>query len=142
MRVVLDGDVLVAAVRSRRGASAAWLRAVLRGEAQILVSIPLMLHYESVLLRPEQRATSFLTTVELAALLDAIAVIGSPVIISYLWRPMLRDPNDELVLETAVNGQADLLLTFNERDFAGTERFAFRVRRPGPAWREWLETRV
>jgi putative PIN family toxin of toxin-antitoxin system len=142
MRVVLDGDVLVAAVRSRRGASAAWLRAVLRGEAQILVSVPLMLHYESVLLRPEQRATSFLTMVELAALLDAIAVIGSPVIISYLWRPMLRDPNDELVLETAVNGQADLLLTFNERDFAGTERFAFRGRRPGPAWREWLEARV
>jgi putative PIN family toxin of toxin-antitoxin system len=142
MRVVLDGDVLVAAVRSRRGASAAWLRAVLRGEAQSLVSVPLMLHYEWVLLRPEQRATSFLTTVELAALLDAIAVIGSPVIISYLWRPMLRDPNDELVLETAVNGQADLLLTFNERDFAGTERFAFRVRRPGPAWREWLEARV
>lgn len=101
-----------------------------------------MLHYESVLLRPEQRATSFLTMVELAALLDAIAVIGSPVIISYLWRPMLRDPNDELVLETAVNGQADLLLTFNERDFAGAERFAFRVRRPGPAWREWLEARV
>ncbi len=101
-----------------------------------------MLHYESVLLRPEQRATSFLTTVELAALLDAIAVIGSPVIISYLWRPMLRDPNDELVLETAVNGEADLLLTFNQRDFAGAGRFAFRVRRPGPAWREWLEARV
>jgi putative PIN family toxin of toxin-antitoxin system len=141
MRIVLDADVLVAAVRSRRGASAAWLRAVFRGEAQILVSVPLMLHYESVLLRPEQRATSFLTTAELAVLLDAIAVIGSPVIISYLWRPMLRDPNDELVLETAANGQADLLLTFNERDFAGAKRFAFRVRRPGPAWREWLEAR-
>jgi predicted nucleic acid-binding protein len=64
------------------------------------------------------------------------------VIISYLWRPILRDPNDELVLETAVNRRADRLLTFNERDFAGAERFAPRVRRPGPAWREWWEGRA
>ncbi len=55
---------------------------------------------------------------------------------------MLRDPNDELVLETAVNGQADLLLTFNERDFVGAERFAPRISRPGPAWRRWLEERA
>jgi putative PIN family toxin of toxin-antitoxin system len=142
MKVVLDADVMVAAVRSRRGASAAWLRAVLRGEVQILVSVPLMLHYESVLLRPQHRAPSFLSSVELDMLLDAIALIATPVIISYLWRPMLRDPNDELVLETAVNGQADLLLTFNERDFAGAERFTVRISRPGPAWREWLEERV
>jgi putative PIN family toxin of toxin-antitoxin system len=142
MKVVLDADVMGAAVRSRRGASAAWLRAVLRGEVQILVSVPLMLHYESVLLRPQHRAPSFLSSVELDMLLDAIALIATPVIISYLWRPMLRDPNDELVLETAVNGQADLLLTFNERDFAGAERFTVRISRPGPAWREWLEERV
>jgi hypothetical protein len=58
------------------------------------------------------------------------------VIISYLWRPILRDPNDELVLETAVNRRADRLLTFNERDFAGAERL------PGPAWREWWEGRA
>ena len=142
MKVVLDADVMVAAVRSRRGASAAWLRAILRGEAQILVSVPSMLHYEAVLLRPEHRAPGFLSSAEVNVLLDAIAVIAIPVIISYLWRPMLRDPNDELVLETAVNGRADRLLTFNERDFAGAERFAFRVSRPGPAWRAWLEERV
>jgi putative PIN family toxin of toxin-antitoxin system len=142
MKLVLDADVMVAAVRSRRGASGAWLRAVLRGEAQILVSVPLMLHYEAVLVRPEHRAPTSLSSVELDMLLDAIAVIAKPVIISYLWRPMLRDPNDELVLETAVNGQADLLLTFNERDFAGADRFAFRVGRPGPAWRAWLEERA
>jgi putative PIN family toxin of toxin-antitoxin system len=142
MKVVLDADVMVAAVRSRQGASAAWLRAVLRSEVQILVSVPLMLHYEAVLLRPENRTSSALSSKELNALLDAIAVIAIPVVISYLWRPMLRDPDDELVLETAANGRADLLLTFNERDFAGAERFAFRVGRPGPAWRAWLEERA
>jgi predicted nucleic acid-binding protein len=77
--------------------------------------------------------------VELGAVLDAIAAIVTPVTNSYLWRPILRDPDDELVLETAVNGQADLLLTFNERDFAGAERFTPRISRPGPAWQDWLE---
>jgi putative PIN family toxin of toxin-antitoxin system len=139
MRVVLDADVLVAALRSRRGASAAWLRAALRREVEMLASVPLMLHYESVVSRPEHRTPSRLSMVELGAVLDAIAAIVTPVTISYLWRPMLRDPDDELVLETAVNGRADLLLTFNERDFAGAERFTPRISRPGPALRDWLE---
>jgi putative PIN family toxin of toxin-antitoxin system len=141
MKVVLDADVLVAALRSRRGASAAWLRAALRRDVEMLASVPLMLHYESVCLRPEQSAASALRVAELREILDAIAAVATPLIISYLWRPILRDPDDELVLETAVNGQADLLLTFNERDFAGAERFALRLSRPGPALREWLEGR-
>jgi predicted nucleic acid-binding protein len=105
----------------------------------MLASVPLMLQYESVILRPEHRTGSRLSMVELDALLDAIAAIITPVTISYLWRPILRDPDDELVLETAVNGRADLLLTFNERDFAGAERFTPRISRPGPALRDWLE---
>ena len=107
----------------------------------MLASVPLMLHYESVLARPEQRAASRLSEAELAQILDAIAVVAKPVLVSYLWRPMLRDPDDELVLETAVNGGADLLLTFNERDFVGAERFATRIARPGPALRELAEGR-
>jgi putative PIN family toxin of toxin-antitoxin system len=141
MKVVLDANVIVAALRSRRGASAVWLRAALRQQAEMLVSVPLMLHYESVLARPDLRAASGLNGPELAQILDAIAVVATPVLVSYLWRPMLREPDDELVLETAVNGGADLLLTFNERDFAGAERFGTRIARPGPAWREWLEGR-
>jgi putative PIN family toxin of toxin-antitoxin system len=139
MRVVLDADVVVAALRSRRGASAVWLRAALRREVEMLASVPLMLQYEAVASRPEHRAASGLSDTEIAEVLDAMAAVVTPVTISYLWRPMLRDPDDELVLETAVNGRADLLLTFNERDFAGAERFAPHVARPGPALREWLE---
>ncbi len=105
----------------------------------MLASVPLMLQYEAVVLRPEQRAASGLSEVELGEILDAVVAVARPVTISYLWRPTLHDPDDELVLETAVNGGADLLLTFNERDFAGAERFAPRVVRPGPALREWLE---
>jgi putative PIN family toxin of toxin-antitoxin system len=139
MKVVLDADVLVAALRSRRGASAAWLRAGLRREVEMLASVPLMVQYEAVMLRPEHQSASGLSTRELSELIDAIAAVAIPVSISYLWRPMLRDPDDELVLETAVNGNANLLLTFNERDFAGAWSFAPIISRPGPALRWWLE---
>lgn len=108
----------------------------------MLASVPLMLQYEAVLLRPQHLAATNLSRPELNALLDAIAVVATPVMISYLWRPMLRDPNDELVLETAMNGRADLLLTFNERDFAGAQQMIPRISRPGPAWRAWLEGRA
>jgi len=108
----------------------------------MLASVPLMLQYEAVPLRPPQLAASNLSRSELQALLDAIAVVATPVTISYLWRPILRDPDDELVLETAMNGQADVLLTFNERDFPVAQRLALRISRPGPAWRAWLERRT
>lgn len=137
MKVALDTDVLVAAVRNRRGASRAWLRAIVGGEAALLLSVPLALQYEAVLTRPEHLAASGASVVQIMALLDALRAICVPVEISYLWRPVLRDPDDEMVLEAAVNGQADRLLTFNERDFAPAARLGGMIERPGPAWRAW-----
>jgi putative PIN family toxin of toxin-antitoxin system len=139
MRLALDTDVLVAALRSRRGASRAWLRAILRREATLLLSVPLALQYEAVLTRPEHLAASGASIEEATALLDALCAVCIPIEISFLWRPVLRDPNDEMVLEVAVNGRAELLLTFNERDFAGAERLGVRVQRPGPAWQLWRQ---
>jgi predicted nucleic acid-binding protein len=137
MRLALDTDVLVAAVRSRRGASRAWIETILRGEATLLLSVPLALQYEAVLTRPEHLAASGASMADITALLDALCAICIPVEISFLWRPVLRDADDEMVLETAVNGGADRLLTFNQRDFAGAERLGIKVERPGPAWRAW-----
>ena len=135
MDVAPDTDVLVAAVRSRLGASRAWLRAILRGEAALLLSVPLVLQYEAVLMRPEPLAASRAND----ALLDALCAVCRPVEIACLWRPTLRDPDHEMVLEVAANGRADRLLTFNERDFAGAARFGVRIARPGPAWRAWRQ---
>src|SRR4051794_39133230 len=137
MRIVLDTDVVVAGLRSRLGASRAWLRAVRRGEAELLLSVPLMVQYEAVLLRPETLAATHLDAAEMGQVLDLLAAVGRPVEVSYLWRPTLHDPDDEMVLEAAVNGRADLLLTFNLRHFAGSERLGVRSERPGPAWRRW-----
>jgi len=137
MKLALDTDVLVAAVRSRRGASRAWLRAILTGEATLLLSVPLALQYEAVLTRPEHLAAAGATVEQVTALLDMLFAISRPVEISFLWRPMLRDTDDEMVLEVAVNGRADRLLTFNERDFAGAGGLGIVVEPPGPPWRSW-----
>jgi putative PIN family toxin of toxin-antitoxin system len=139
MNVALDTDVMVAALRSRLGASRVWLGAILKGEVGLLLSVPLALQYEAVLTRPEHLVASGASVASVAILLDALCAVCIPVEVSFLWRPMLRDPDDEMVLEAAVNGRADYLLTFNERDFAGAGRFAIRVERPGPAWRAWRD---
>lgn len=139
MRIVMDTDVLVAGLRSRRGASRAWLGAIRHGEVELLLSVPLMLQYEAVLLRPENLAAMRLDGRAVGRILDLLCAVGYPVEVSFLWRPMLRDVDDEMVLEAAMNGRADILLTFNLRDFVGAERLSLRIERPGPAWRAWRE---
>ena len=130
MRVVLDTNVVVAAFRSRRGASRPILEAALRGRFDLLLSVPLALQYEEVLTRPKQLAAIRLTIEEIAQVLRSLFSICKPVEIRYLWRPHLRDPDDELVLEAAINGRADCMVTSNERDFAGAGSFDLKIVRP------------
>ena len=100
-----------------------------------------MLEYEAVLTRPEHLAAAQISTADVEILLDAIAVVAEPVRISYLWRPMLPDADDDLVLETAVNGRADAVVTFNRRDFeVVAPRFGLDVLTPADAVRR-LENR-
>ena len=134
MRVVLDTDVMLAALVSPLGASRQWLSAVLRGEVEALVSVPLVLEYEAVLKRPENLRRANATAEEVERLIDAFVAQAHQVAISYLWRPSLRDPADEMVLEAAVNGSADWIITFNLADYGGAERFHIAIGRPGPVW--------
>ena len=141
VRVVLDTDILVAAIRSDAGASRRLVENALDEWYPLLVSVPLMVEYEAVLTRPEHLAESGLSTRDVQALLDAVAVVAEPVRLSYLWRPILSDAQDDMVLETAMNGQADLLVTFNQRHFTrAAETFALQVLRPASALRR-LEKR-
>lgn len=117
MRLVADTDVVVAAMRSPSGASAAILRAVRQGRVSLLLSVPLAMEYESVCSRPEHQLASGLSEKEVEAFLDAVIAMAEPVKIHFLWRPQLHDPADEMVLEAAVNGRADLLVTFNLGDY-------------------------
>jgi putative PIN family toxin of toxin-antitoxin system len=126
MRLVLDTDVIVAAMRSPTGASAAVLRAVRRGEIYMLANVGLALEYEATCLRAEHGATAGLSAAEVDAFVDAVIAMAEPVETHFLWRPQLRDPGDELVLEAAVNGRANAIVTFNQKDY-GTTPIKFGV---------------
>ena len=140
-RTVLDTDVLVAAVRSDCGASRVLLTAALEQRYPTLASVPLMLQYESVLTRAEHLAAARISAADVEILLDAIALVAEPIRISYLWRPVLADPGDDLVLETAVNGRADVVVTFNRRHFEpAAAPFGLEILAPADAVRR-LETR-
>ena len=117
MRIVLDTNVVVAALRSPSGASAALLEHALDRRFALLLSVPLVLEYEATCGGPAQRIASGLAESEVAGLIPALCAVAEPVESRFLWRPQLRDPADEMVLETAVNGRADALVTFNRRDF-------------------------
>ena len=100
--------------------------------------MPLVLEYEEVLSRPEQLTSSNLSIEQVGRFLNGFCSIAEHVEIAFLWRPLLRDPDDEMVLETAVNGRADILLTFNVRDFVAAHQLGVKVMQPGPAWTETL----
>lgn len=131
MRAVLDTNILVAGLSSRRGASHGLLRHVLGRRLRILAAPALWLEYEAVLKRPEIRRMHGLSETDVDTFLDALAILVEPVSMNYLWRPQLCDPKDEMVLETALNAGADALVTFNQRDFRpASERFALRLLLP------------
>ena len=141
MRIVLDTDVLVAALRSDQGASRELLLGALNRRFEMLVSVPLMLEYEAVLKRHEHLAAAGITADDANKILDALAAVIEPVRLRFLWRPRLKDPGDEMVLETAVNGMADVLVTFNLKHLGEAARaFGVRAIRPGQAWSEIQES--
>jgi putative PIN family toxin of toxin-antitoxin system len=120
---VLDTDLLTAGLRSRRGASFAVLELLADGRFRGLVTTALFLEYEAVLKRPAQREAHGLKFGEVDSFLAELSAILEPVDVRFTWRPQLSDPSDEMVLEAAVNGRADALVTHNIRDFAAAPRF-------------------
>ena len=132
MKVILDTDVIVAAVQSERGASRELLLRIVDGELAAGVSVPLLLEYEAVLKRPARLAASGLSISDMDVVLDQIAAAMEHVELFFLWRPAVRDAADDMVLETAVNARADYLVTFNQADFGAIPgRFGITVIRPG-----------
>lgn len=127
-RVVLDTNVVVAALRSRRGAAAAVLLGAGTGQFEFCLSVALFLEYESALKRPGLGVGVPVAAID--DILDHLAAVGRQQKIFFLWRPSLPDPADDHVLEVAVAGRCDAIVTYNRRDFRGAERFGIRIVSP------------
>jgi predicted nucleic acid-binding protein len=129
--IVMDTDTIVAAMRSPRGGSAALLLAADNGRVTLMATVPLFIEYEAVCRRPEHVLAAGLSGKAVAIFLDYLADLIQPVEPWFLWRPQLRDPGDELVLEAAVNGGAAAIATFNHRDYVpAADNFGIEVLSP------------
>ena len=136
LRFVLDTDVIVAALRSPKGASAALIGAALDRKITMLASVSLFFEYEAQCTSPVHWTAAGLVREQAHIFVDGLAALIEPVKTHYLWRPALRDPNDEMVLEAAVNGRADSIVTFNVRDYGNVpEKFGIEVFVPATAIR-------
>lgn len=134
--VVLDTDVIVTALRSPTGASSALLQAVVARQLTAVASVPLMIEYEAKCLLPEHYLAAGITREQALWFIDNLALLMRPVTNHFLWRPILNDPYDEMVLETAVNGRADSIVTFNLRDYRKTPpHFNIEIMTPQTAMR-------
>jgi putative PIN family toxin of toxin-antitoxin system len=126
--VVVDTNVLVAALRSRRGASHKLLQLVGTDKFNIHVSVPLVLEYESVAKRLVGETT--VTAQAVDDVIDYLCSMAGRWKIYYLWRPFLRDSREDMVLELAVAAGASRIVTFNTADFSGAEKFGIELRTP------------
>ena len=136
MKLVLDTNVVVAGMRSRTGASAEILRAARAGKVVLLANVALAVEYEEKCVTAEHRLAAGFSLEDAQVFLDALIAMAEPVPTRFLWRPRLRDASDEMVLEAAVNGGADAIVTFNAGDFVGVpEDFGIDILRPAETLR-------
>lgn len=134
MHLVVDTSVIVAGLRSKRGASNRVLRLIALESLSMSISVAALLEYEDVLLRKD-KIPGF-TSIDLHRFLDDICSVARHQEIFFTWRPTLVDPNDEIFLELAVAADASHIVTHNKKDFIGAESFGLRVVCPGELLKE------
>ena len=125
-RIVLDTNVLVAGLRSRRGQAFKLLSLLGSRRFQVCISVPMVFEYEDVLAREKIGVSSEAAN----AVIDYLCAVARRQEVYFLWRPFLPDPKDDLVLELAVASGSAAIITYNVRDFAGIAQFNLRALRP------------
>lgn len=132
-KIVIDTNVMVAALKSERGASYKLLSIIDEEQFQIGISVSLIFEYEDVLKRGDLKLN--LETEDIDDILDYICKVADKREIFYLWRPYLKDPKDDLLLELAVESESDFIITYNKKDFESIDKFGLQALTP----KEFLE---
>lgn len=127
-QIVIDTNVIVAGLRSRRGSAFQLLTLVGTEQFDIHLSVPLVFEYEAVLLR--ELPNLAINAVDVQELIDFHCSVATYHQIFFLWRPCLPDPKDDMVLELAVKAECDSVVTYNIRDFVDVGRFGLSAITP------------
>lgn len=125
IQIVLDTNVIYAALRSSRGASYRLLSLLGTDKFNINLSVPLVIEYEDVLKRKQQ--TLVFSESEIDHFLDYLCLVGNWHEVYFLWRPILKDPEDDMILELAVRAGCEYIITYKKNDFSGIEKFDIRL---------------
>ncbi len=124
-KIIIDTNVLLSALYSRHGASFKLISLVGQGYFDIVLSVPLFIEYKSIIKR--NRSKIKLSDEKINDILNYLCLVSQHHEIYYLWRPFLRDPKDDMILELAVTARCKYIVTYNIKDFKGVEQFGIKV---------------
>ena len=127
--IVIDTNVIVSALRSDMGASYSLISKLPSKKFQTALSVPLYIEYQDVLTR-KSHLTGASTQEEILSFLRYFCKISSHQKIFYLWRPWLKDPKDDMVLELAVASKSQSIVTYNLKDFSNIQQFGIEAITP------------
>ena len=127
-KIVIDTNVIASALRSKRGYSYKLLSILDDERIQVFISVPVILEYEDVIKR--EKLNIKYKKSEIDDFLDFICLIGEQRKIHYLWLPIIKDRKDDMFLELAVESESNFIVTFNKKDFEGTEKFGIKILAP------------
>jgi putative PIN family toxin of toxin-antitoxin system len=127
-KIVIDTNIIVSALKSRKGFSFKLLSIIDDKRFKVFISVPVILEYEDAIKRDKTNLK--LNKSEIDDILDYICLIAEERKIFYLWRPYLNDPKDDMFLELAVESGCDYIITFNKKDFKGIDKFNLKTLTP------------
>ncbi len=133
MKIVIDTNVIISGLLSDMGYSHRLLEALPDRLFDVCVSVPLVLEYESQL--KKQLPSNIYTQEDIDDFIDYLCSISQKTPIYYLWRPYLKDPFDDHVLEVALASKSDYIVTFNKKDFRDSEQYGIKIVNPGELFR-------
>lgn len=123
-QIVLDTNIIYSALRSKRGASYRLLSLLDSAKFEINLSVPLVIEYEDILLR--KLHTLNFNEAQIGQFLDYLCMVGNWHEVYFLWRPILKDPEDDMILELAVRANCKYIVTYNKADFRGVDKFGIK----------------